>query len=164
MKEKHIISLLDDTPLTGVSETDLTTIQAHIIDCADCRQAFEAAQISVLLLKERVAETFEPTPFFHTRVLANLRERQAAGEVWAWRRMWRAAGALASSMALTVAALALLTIALPEGQTTQGLETTAAVTYSAEELILNQEEPFDAQVSDGYILTTLYGAEEDTEK
>jgi anti-sigma-K factor RskA len=164
MKEKHIIGLLEGAPLTSLSETDLMTIRDHTIDCADCRQAFEATQISVLLLKERVAETFEPSPFFHTRVLARLRERQTAGELWAWRRMWRAAGALASSMALTVAALGVLTIALPEGQTTAGLESTVAVSYSAEELILNQGEPFDAQVSDGLILTTLYGGDEDTVK
>ena len=165
MKDKHIVSLLDDMSLRDLSETEISVIRDHTIVCSDCRHAFEAAQVSVLLIKERAAETFEPSPFFHTRVLAQLRERQTANESWAWQRMWRAAGALASSMALTVAALAVLTGALPDGQTSAGIETAAAVnTYSAEELILNESDAFDTQASDGFILTTLYGAEEEAVK
>ena len=164
MKDKHIVSLLDDKPLTELSETEISVIRDHTIVCADCRHAFEAAQVSVLLIKERAAETFEPSPFFHTRVLARLRERQAANESWAWRRMWRAAGALASSMAVTVAALAVLTVTLPDNQTSTGIETAAVRSYSAEDLILNETEGLDAQASDGYILTTLYGAEEEVTK
>ncbi|MGH9967399.1 MAG: anti-sigma factor family protein [Pyrinomonadaceae bacterium] len=165
MKDKHIINLLESAPLAELSESDLSEVRAHASVCAGCRQAFEAAQIAALLLKERAAETFEPPPFFHTRVLASLRERRAKNEQWAWGRMWRAAGALASSMAVTVAALGVLTIALPDTQTTTGPETTfASSTYAAEEVILNQSEAPDAQVSDGYILTTLYGSDEEAVK
>ena len=35
-------------------------------------QAFQAARVSQLLLKERAAVDLEPSPFFHTRVLATL--------------------------------------------------------------------------------------------
>ena len=165
MKDKHIVSLLDDKPLTDLSETEISVIRDHTIVCADCRHAFEAAQVSVLLIKERATETFEPSPFFHTKVLARLRERHAANDSWAWQRIWRAAGALASSMAVTVAALAVLTVALPDNQTSTGIETAAAVnSYSAEDLILNDTEALDTQASDGYILTTLYGAEEEVTK
>jgi len=166
MKDKHIVSLLDERPLTDLSGTEMSVIRDHTMVCADCRHAFEAAQVSVLLIKERAAETFEPSPFFHTRVLARFRERQAANQSWAWSRMWRAAGALASSMAMTVAALAVLTVALPDNnQTSSGLETAAAVnTYSAEDLLLNGPDGFDTQASDGSILTTLYGAEEEVTK
>src|SRR5712664_145389 len=92
---KHIISLIENAPLASLTPSDLTTIRRHTDDCVDCRRAFEAAQISMLLLRERAAETFEPSPFFHTRVLATLRERQSAGGQWAWNRVWRAAGGLA---------------------------------------------------------------------
>lgn len=161
MKDKHIINLLDDKPLRDFSETEIIVIRDHTTVCADCRHAFEAAQVSVLLIKQRAAETVEPSPFFHTRVLARLRERQAES-VWAWRRMWRAAGALASSMAVTVVALGVLSLALPEPQTTVGLETTAALnTYSAEELLLDEDESADAQVTDSFLFTTLYAAEEE---
>jgi anti-sigma-K factor RskA len=158
MKDKHIINLLESAPLAELSERDLSEIRAHAHECAGCHQAFEAAQIAVLLLKERAAETFEPSPFFHTRVMATLRERQAASE-WAWSRMWRSAGALATSMVATVAALAVLTFVIP-GQTSVAPDTTALNAYSAEEVILNRSES-DDQISDVQVLTALYGADED---
>lgn len=161
---KHIIEIIENRPFANLSESDLAEIRAHNVDCLDCRQAFEAARVSAMLLKERATETFEPSPFFHTRVLARLREQQTANQSWAWSRMWRAAGALASSMVATVAALAVLTFAMPEAQSTVGPETTFASAYSAEELILDENEPLDAQVSDGHILTTLYVAEEEAVK
>ncbi len=160
MKDKHIINLLESAPLAEISESDLSEVRAHASECAGCHQAFEAAQIAVLLLKERAAETFEPSPFFHSRVMATLRERQTTNEQWAWNRMWRAAGALASSMAATVAALTVLTFVIPGQVTTITPETTALSAYSAEEVILNPGES-DEQVSDGQVLTTLYEAEED---
>src|SRR5205823_4534749 len=106
MKAQHIVNLLENRPFASLSESDLVLIRAHTRVCSDCRQAYEAAQISALLLKERAAEAFEPAPFFQTRVLAVLRERQTGNETWALRRMWRAAGVLVSSMAVTVATLA----------------------------------------------------------
>jgi len=157
MKDKHIINLLESGPLAELSESDLSEVRSHAGECAGCHQAFEAAQIAALLLKERAAETFEPSPFFHTRVMATLRERQATNERWAWSRMWRSAGALASSMVATVAALAVLTFVIPSQVTP---ETTALSAYSAEEVILNHGES-DDQVSDGQVLTTLYEADED---
>ena len=163
MSNKHIIRLIESTSLAGLSESDLSAIRVHCGECLDCRRAFEAAQISVLLLKERVAETFEPSPFFHTRVLANLRQRQSANESWAWGRMWRTAGALASSMVATVAALAILTFVIPGTQITSDTrEMTSAVnSYTAEEVLLDQGQAADDQESDSQILTTLYGADED---
>ena len=159
MKDKHIINLLESAPLAKLSESDLSEVRAHAGECAGCRQAFEAAQIAALLLKERGDETFEPSPFFHTRVMAALREQQTTSEQWAWSRMWRAAGALASSMVATVAALAVLTFVIP-GQVTKVMpETTALSAYSAEEVILNRGES-DDQISDSQMLTALY-AEED---
>jgi hypothetical protein len=159
MKDKHIINLLESAPLAELSNSDLSEIRAHANECAGCHQAFEATQIAVLLLKERASETFEPSPFFHTRVMGTLRERQTTN-VWAWSRMWRAAGALASSMAVTVAALAVLTFVIPGQNNAVTSETTALSAYSAEEVILNHGE-YDDQVSDGQVLTTLYEAEED---
>lgn len=160
MKDKHIINILESAPLAELSESDLSEIRAHAGECAGCHQAFEAAQIAALLLKERVAESFEPSPFFHTRVMATLREREATSEQWAWSRMWRAAGALASSMAATVAALAVLTFVIPSQVNTITPETSALNAYSAEEVILSHGES-DDQASDGQVLTTLYAADED---
>ena len=157
----HIISLIENAPVASLSPSDLITIRRHTDDCVVCRQALEAAQISMLLLRERAAETFEPSPFFHTKVLASLRERQTSGGQWAWSRVWGAAGALASSMVLTVAALAALTF-IPGGQAISGPEEiTSLNSYSAEDVLLDQGEALNGQVSEAQILTTLYGAEDE---
>lgn len=166
MKTQHIISILEHTPFASLSESDLILIRAHTNLCSDCQQAYEAAQISALLLKERAAEMFEPSPFFQTRVLAVLRERQTGNEPRALRRMWRAAGALVSSMAVTVATLAVLSFVAPSTQSTLGLQNVASVStaYSTEEVILGQRDLPDDQISEDQVFTTLYGAEEDTVK
>jgi anti-sigma-K factor RskA len=164
MSKNHIISLIESAPLASLSESDLNSIRTHTVDCADCRRAFEAARISMLLLKEGGGETFEPSPFFHTRVLATLRERQAAGDQWGWSKVWRAAGALASSMVATVAALAVLTFVIPANQTGSVTHdiTSSLNAYSAEEVLLDQGGAFNDQVSEDQILNTLFGAEDES--
>lgn len=157
MRDEHIISLIENTSLASLSESDLTVIRTHTKDCLDCFRAYEAAQVSLLLIKEHAAVEFEPSPFFHTRVLATLRERQAVNDSWAFGRLWRTAGALASSMVATVAALAFLTFVIPDNQ----VATVSQVTngYSAEEVILDQAQSEEA--SEGQFLTTIYGGDEE---
>jgi anti-sigma-K factor RskA len=161
MKDEHIISLIENTSLGSLSENDLTVIRAHAKECSNCLRAFEAAQASLLLLKEHAAVQFEPSPFFHTRVLATLRQRQAVNDAWAFGRLWRAAGALASSMVATVAALAFLTFVIPDSQVATisqaGLNANG---YSAEEVILGQAQ--SEEVSEGQLLTTIYDGDEET--
>lgn len=59
------------------------------------------------LLKARAARTCEPPPFFHTRVLAAVREQESQPSPFV--RLWRAAGALVAAMAVLVAILVVLT-------------------------------------------------------
>jgi hypothetical protein len=163
MKHQNIISLIENTSFGSISESDLETIKAHVAECDSCENAFAAARLASVMLRERTAETFEPSPFFQTRVMAHLRERQAAN-TWDWSRIWRATGALASSMVATVVALAILTFVVPDSSTTAELvEASARNAYSVEEVILNPGDSLD-EVSDGHILTTLYDAAEDTLK
>ena len=166
MRDKHIISLIESVPLSRLRAEDLATIISHAKVCSECRQAFEAAQVSGILLKERALETIEPAPFFPTKVLAALRERQTENELWAWSRMWRAAGALASSMAVTVAILAVLNFVMPGSQKDSGPQEITSVSnaYSAEEVILNQRQLTEDQLSDGQVLSTLYEEEPETVK
>jgi anti-sigma-K factor RskA len=116
----------------------------------------------MLLLKEGTPEAFEPSPFFHTRVLATLRERQSLGDQWAWTKVWRAAGALASSMVVTVAALAALTFVIPVNQTGSVSQdmTSSLNPFSAEEVLLDQGEAFNGQVTEDQILNVLYPEDE----
>ena len=165
MRDEHIITLIENAPFASLSENDLTAIRAHTDRCADCLLAFQAAQISSRLLKERAAEVFEPSPFFHTRVMANLRERQAGSwtNSWTLGRMWRAAGALASTMVATVVALAVLTFVIPASQVNSGPQQVSSLSdsYSAEEVLLNQSDQLDEPLSDAQILNTIYDGEEE---
>jgi hypothetical protein len=165
MKEKHITDILDSIPLSELSETDLKAVRTHAALCSDCKRAYEAAQVSTALLQERAAETFEPTPFFQTRVLAALRERQAQ-EKSVFQRLWEATGALVTSMAATVAALAVLTFFVPgiQPNTTTQEMATASSSYSADEVIFNQDELTAEQMSYEHVLTTLYGSDEEAVK
>jgi uncharacterized protein YcaQ len=155
MKEEHIIELLEQAPLAALSEVELNTIRAHASVCQSCLKAYEAAQLATLLVKERAAETFEPSPFFQTRVMATWRERQTVGSPL---RMWKAAKTLVSAMAATVAALAVLTFVVPNAGTE--FPPVAASGYSAEEVIMGQESSSAEQMSYEQVLATLYAADD----
>src|ERR1041384_287406 len=114
MRDEHITKLLDETPIASLSADALARVRAHAAQCATCRHAFAAAQISALLL----------------------RERQAAGNVSPLSRLWRTAGALVSAMAVTVAALAALTfVAPPAEQTTTAQETATVNAYTVDDIL-----------------------------
>lgn len=156
MREQHIINILESKPFASLSDSDHSTIRAHTADCVECARAYKVALVSASLLEERIGETVEPPPFFHTRVLAAIREQQ--NEVPAFARLWRAAGALVSSMTATVALLAVLSFL---GPGTEQLTTDASFTgYSAEEVILDDSDAATDHISDAQVLSTLY-AEED---
>ncbi len=162
MKSNHIISLLEDKPLGSLSESELATVKAHVGQCAACLRAYRSAEISTLLLKEHAAHEFEPSHFFATRVLARVREQQAANEGWAFTRLWRATGALVSSMAASVAALAVLTLVIPAEPGTQQTAGSVAGLYSVEE-VLAQDNLLDSELTDAQVLNTLYGSTGDSE-
>jgi hypothetical protein len=64
-------------------------------------------------------------------------------------------------MVATVAALAVLTFAIPGGQVATGPQVSSLPNiYSAEEVMLDQATQLDEQISDGQLLTTLYDGEE----
>jgi hypothetical protein len=161
MKDIHITELLDQTPLASLSETEVRTIRTHAQDCAGCADAFAAAQISVLLIKEQTSAAAEQAlnanPFFETRVLAAWREQQAAGAAWSLRRLWNAAGALVASMAVTTAALVVLTFVAPATDTTT--QTTAAVLpSSAESVVLDQGQD---EMTNDQVLSAIYYDEDE---
>jgi hypothetical protein len=137
MNYKHITEVLDSTPLAALSSSELEEIRAHARDCEPCGEAFAAAQLSALVIKERAQAVIEPSPFFHTRVMAAVREQQAAESVPAFSRLWKSARGLVSSMALTTAALAALSFVVAAPATAPSDQTTAAL--SAESVILGQD-------------------------
>ncbi|HEV2863830.1 MAG TPA: hypothetical protein VGX48_22735 [Pyrinomonadaceae bacterium] len=163
MRDEHIIEMLERGPLSELDEGELAAVRAHGARCEACARAYEAARLSALMLRERAAERFEPSPFFQTRVMAALRERRAGKESWSLARLWRAAGALVSSMALTVAALAALTFLGPAAaDAPSDAPDIAAVseTYPAEELLLQPDEVSENEMTYEQVLSTIYEAGE----
>jgi anti-sigma-K factor RskA len=159
MKSEHIIDQIESRSLNEFSDAELAKLRAHADACESCNQALAAAQLSSLLLQERAAVTFEPTPFFQTRVLARLRQRQAGNEQWSWARLWRSMGALASAMVATVAAMGALTFVIPEAPNQTNLTTANA--YSPDEVMLNQGEFQSIEQGDAQVLNSLYEGEEE---
>ncbi|HEX6183750.1 MAG TPA: hypothetical protein VFZ44_07560 [Pyrinomonadaceae bacterium] len=158
MRDEHIKRLLDEAPLASLGKAELAALRAHAEGCAECRQAFEAAEAASLMLRARASETFEPSPFFQTRVLAALRERRAAEEGWTLARLWKSAGLLVSSMTATVAALAVLTLVAPQDEVTAQQVASGATPYTAEALLFDEA---DAQMTYEQVLTTLYESEDE---
>ena len=108
MSNEHIISLLDESAVTRLSQSELSSIEAHAAGCDACRRAYEAALVSAFMLKARAAEVVEPQPFFKTRVMAAIREGRA--DQPALVRMWRSAGALFAAMLMVVVLLSTLSL------------------------------------------------------
>jgi hypothetical protein len=158
MKENHIIDLLENRSFASLNESERTSIQAHAANCSSCARAYEASQVASSLLRERANEMVEPSPFFHTRMMAALRERQ--NEVPAFKRLWQTAGALVSSMTATVALLAVLSFVVPGTQTSATAQASESNGYTAEEVILNQNDLQDEHASDAQVLTTLYSVDD----
>jgi len=138
MKDTHITHILDEKPLAAFSESEIGSIRAHAADCADCAQAFKAAQLAELLIKERASaaggDALNANTFFQTRVLAAWREQRESG--WSLGRLWKATGALVSSLVVTTAALAALTFIVPAEEST--LAPTALASTSAESVMFDQ--------------------------
>src|SRR5690349_20729260 len=157
MEDKHIIDVLDNTSIASLSESELSAIQTHARECESCRDAYEAARLSAVVLQSRAQTKIEPSPFFQTRVMAAWREQQAVESVPALLRLWRSSRALVSSMAVTTAALAALSFVLP-AQTTPLTDQTASA-MSAESVIMGQSS--DDQMTYEQVLSTIYEDDDD---
>jgi len=153
----HITDILDNTPFAELTESDLNAISFHAANCGACADAFAAARISSMLLRERVSlaadNAANANPFFQTRVLAAWREQQA-GAAWSLRRLWNATGAIVASMAATTAALAVLMFVAPAANTTDQ-QTAALVPYSAETVVLEQDRD-DNQMTNDQVISAIY--------
>ena len=157
MKDKHITEILDNVSLASLSESELNEVRAHAVECVSCGSAYEAARISAVALRSRAEVVIEPSPFFQTRVMAALREQQAGETVPAMLRLWKSARALVSTMAVTTAALAVVSFLLPS-QTAPMTDQTASV-YSEYSVIMDQ--PADEQMSYEQVLSTIYEDDDD---
>ena len=157
MKDKHITEILDNASMAALSESELSAVRAHALECGSCRSAYEAARLSAMVLKSRAQVTVEPSPFFQTRVMAALREQREVESAPALVRLWKSAKVLVSSMALTTAALGVLSFALPSSVLSDDQMISSA--YSAESVIMGQNA--DEQMTYEQVLSTIYEDEDD---
>ena len=157
MKDKHITEILDNASITSLSEVELSEIRVHTKDCVSCHDAFEAAQLSAVILRTRAQVTIEPSPFFQTRVMAALREQQAVENVPAMWRLWKSAKVLVSSMAVTTAALAALSFVLPVESMPVEQPVSA---FSAESIIIGGGDELTYE----QVLSTIYAEEDEASK
>lgn len=143
MKNEHILEILDEKAFAELDEAEMSFIKAHAAQCASCFQAFEAARVSSVLLKTHAAETFAPSPFFQTRVMANLREKQAKINPFAAiGRLWKASASLVVLMMTMVVALIALTIFAPDFNKVSGVQASSSFdNYSTDMVIMNERLP-----------------------
>lgn len=156
MRGEHIIDLLEQGPISALSDRDRAIVDAHVVDCSNCLRAYMAAKLSAELLEARASERLEPSPFFKSRLMAAIREKQIRQRL-SLVAMWRAGRALVGSMAaLPVVLLALTFYPAGSGDTPDAVEASSSEDlYSAEWLILENGDATD-ELTDSQVLETLY--------
>jgi hypothetical protein len=165
MREEHIIELLDKVPLNQLSEIERSRISEHTVDCPACQRAFQSAQISHLLLRERAAFTTEPSPFFKTKVMAEIKEKglkQAKPGPFSFLPLWKTAGVLVYSMAALVLLLGALTFFQTPAE-----EPDLTATYNdalTEWVVLGADSRLNDEMTYGQVLTDIYYPEGEREE
>jgi predicted anti-sigma-YlaC factor YlaD len=158
MPDTHIIRTLEEKPFDSLSGDDIASAESHIAICDECKSAYDAARIAASLIQARTAETVDVGPFFKTRVMAAIRESRLSPEEAPLVRMWRAAGALVSTMAVLLVMLAGMTI-FSESPDSQ-MELTSQNLYSPEYVVLERGDLGDDELADDQVVSTIYDLED----
>src|SRR5262245_61290546 len=123
MNNSHIIDILDNVPIAEWSESQRASVRSHVDTCSSCAHSYDAAVLASNVIHARASAEIEPSPFFATKFLALIREQQT-DNVPVMLRLWRSASILVSSMAITTAALAVLSFVV-QGPTAASSEPAA---------------------------------------
>jgi anti-sigma factor RsiW len=120
MRNEHIHDILDRAPVSALDATERDRVESHVAACEECRLAYDAARVAAGLLAARAAAEIAPPPFFHTRVMAAIRERRESQDVNVFAWLWRSAGPMFAAMTAVVLLLVTLTVfagrvSAPEG-------------------------------------------------
>jgi anti-sigma factor RsiW len=160
MRDDHIIKMLETRAVSRLSEAEAAIIESHTALCPECLRAYKAARISADLVRARASETVEASPFFKTRVMAALKEKQLSPEPPALVRMWTAARALVSTMAAIVVVLLGLTIFSysPDSQVEPPEQTAGVSIYAPEYILFDEDETANDALQYDQVLATFYEA------
>ena len=159
MRDQHITSLLEEEPLNRLSDDERAMIEAHVADCDDCLPSYRAARLAEGLIAARAAETQTVSPFFKTRVMAAMRERQLSPEPAAWVRIWRAAGSLLVMMTMLV--IVLVGVSVFNSATIAPPSSDIAINqsiYSTDEVIFGPDDASEETYDQ--VFGTIYGSED----
>jgi len=159
MAENHIIDLLDAKPFIDLSDAERSTVDSHVVTCIKCRSAYESSRVASSLIEARTSETTEAGSFFKTRVMAEIRARQLSSEEPALIRMWKAARALVTTMALLLVMLAGLTIFTSPIDFQEQTSVTGPGVYSAEYVVLARGDA-DDELANDQLIQTIYDSED----
>lgn len=168
MKESHILEILDSKRFVELSADESALINSHIGECQGCRKAFEAAQISALLLTARSeTETFEPSPFFQAKVMNALLQREGQKlrkPIAAFRRWWQASYSMVCLMLVTAGAFIGLTLFAPvsNADETQSAGVQSNL-YPTDAVILNQKSSRDDLTTE-QVFQVIYTTKYDSDK
>lgn len=159
MPDTHIIRTLEETPFDSLSGDDIASVESHIAICDECKCAYDAARVAASFIQARTAETEDVGPFFNTRVMAAIRDRRLSREEPPLFRMWRAAGALVSTMAVVLVILAGMTIfsGSPDSQVTIA---SSQNIYSPEYVVLERGDLDDDELANDQVVSTIYDLED----
>lgn len=160
MRGKHIQWMLNQRGVNNLSESERARVEAHIADCPACLHAYKTMQLSAFFLRARAAETTEPSPFFNKRVMATIKVKEFSLEPSALVRMWRAAGALVSAMAMLVVILAALTLFSGDGGPQAQVAEAGQNIYSPEYVVLEPDDSAGEGLPYDIVLATMYDSEE----
>jgi|SRR5215471_11904517 len=158
MAENHIIDLLDAKPFIDLSDAERSTVDSHVVTCIKCRSAYESSRIASSLIETRTSETTEAGSFFKTRVMAEIRARQLSSEP-ALIRMWKAARALVTTMALLLVMLAGITIFTSPIDFQEQTSVTGPGVYSPEYVVLALGDA-DDELANDQLIQTIYDSED----
>lgn len=157
MQYNHIIQTLAEKRVSGLSEDERSLIEIHVSSCAECLRAYEAAQLSESLLKARSAESIEPSPFFHTRVMAALKEKRA--EAPSIFSLWQIARPIFSTMVAGVVLLLVLTFATYNSEQSSEMTQNPTI-YSVDSLLLEEGEPVEEDKNYNQVLSAVFDSED----
>jgi len=161
MPDTHIIKMLEEKPFSSLSPADIARAESHTDSCGECKSAYNAARIAALLIEVRASEIVEVVPFFKTRVMATIRERQLSAEEPALVRMWRAASALVSSMGILLVILTGFTIFSGSGLLMPPTDVVAGQNlYSPEYVVLDRGGLGDDELANDQLIPTIYDLED----
>lgn len=161
MPDSHIIRTLEEKPFDNLNGGDIARIESHIAFCDECKSAYDASRVAASLIQARAAQTVNVGPFFQTRIMAAIREKRLSPEEAPLVRMWRAAGALVSAIAVLLAILVGMTIFSKSPDSQMELTMSASQNlYSPEYVVLERGDPDDEELANDQVVSTIYDLED----